>query len=55
MFDLSEMDKLNIQSLIIEMQKQQVQLQQLQTFKYMVLWMILKVVYQNILLDVNNI
>lgn len=32
MFDLSEMDKLNIQSLIIEMQKQQVQLQQLQTY-----------------------
>ena len=32
MFDLSEMDKLNIQSLIIEMQKQQVQLKQLQTF-----------------------
>lgn len=32
MFVLSEMDKLNIQSLIIEMQKQQVQLQQLQTF-----------------------
>lgn len=32
MFDLSEMDKLNIQLLIIEMQKQQVQLQQLQTY-----------------------
>ena len=32
MFDLSEMDKLNIKSLIIEMQKQQVQLQQLQTY-----------------------
>ena len=32
MFNLNEIEKLNFQSLIIELQKQQLQLQQLQTF-----------------------